>query len=132
MDIGGDTVMEEDTIMNDFASMQPDTGSVSVHAGFPNPGADKRLRGLDINELLIKHPSSTFLFRIRGDEGIAQGIFDGDIAVVDRAAGQQASDFVLWHDGQQFKLSRPARVAEDAAQFGVVTAVIHQYRSREA
>ena len=101
---------------------------VSVHAGFPNPGADRRLRGLDFNQLLIAHPSSTFVFRVRGEEGITQGIFDGDLAIVDRLANPGANDFVLWHDGEHFKLSRPSRIADGAAQWGVITAVIHQYR----
>jgi len=101
---------------------------VSVHAGFPNPAADRRLRGLDLNQLLIQTPSSTFIFRIRGEEGITQGIFDGDIAVVDRAANPRPADYVLWHDGERFKLSRPSRMAEGAIQWGVITAIIHQYR----
>jgi hypothetical protein len=101
---------------------------VSIHTGFPNPAADRRLRGLDLNQLLIKQPNSTFMFRIRGHEGTTQGIFDGDLAVVDRAASPRPSDFVLWHDGERFKLSRPARIAEGAVTWGVVTAVIHQYR----
>ena len=75
---------------------------VSVHAGFPNPAADRRLSGLDLNQLLIRHPTSTFLFRIRGEQGITQGIFDGDLAVVDRLAAARAHDLVLWHDGQRF------------------------------
>lgn len=120
MDAGGDTVM-------DAGALTPENG-VSIHAGFPNPAADGRLRSLDLNQLLVKTPSSTFIFRIRGEEGITQGIFDGDIAVVDRAANIRPSDYVLWHDGERFKLSRPSRVAEGATTWGVITAVIHQYR----
>lgn len=120
MDVGRDLLMDGNT--------SAEEQGVSVHTGFPNPGADKRLRGLDLNQLLIQHPSSTFMFRVRGDEGTTQGIFNGDIAVVDRIAGQRPTDLVLWHDGTQFKLSRPSRIAEDATTWGVVTAVIHQYR----
>lgn len=108
------------------------SSGVSVHAGFPNPAADRRLRGLDLNELLVERPSSTFIFRIRGQEGTTQGIFDGDIAVVDRAASPRPMDYILWHDGAGFKLSRPSRVTEGAVQWGVITAVIHQYRAKEA
>ena len=100
---------------------------VSVHAGFPNPGADHRLRSLDLNQLLIKQPNSTFMFRIRGEEGSTQGIFDGDLAVVDRGINPRPTDFVLWHDGEHFKLSRPARVSEGATTWGVITAVVRQY-----
>ena len=111
----------------DAGALNADNG-VSVHMGFPNPAADKRLRGLDLNQLLVDRPSSTFIFRIRGEEGITQGIFDGDIAVVDRAAAARTNDFVLWHDGERFKMSRPSRIADGASTWGVITAVIHQYR----
>ena len=121
MDSSGDTIMDT----NDTTNTED---GVSIHTGFPNPAADKRLRGLDLNQLLIKQPNSTFMFRIRGQEGITQGIFDGDLAVVDRAANPKPSDFVLWHDGQNFKLSRPARQTEGSITWGVITAVIHQYR----
>lgn len=117
--------MSSDTSLDNTTTAED---GVSVHAGFPNPGADRRLRGLDFNQLLISHPSSTYIFRVRGEEGITQGIFDGDIAVVDRLANPGANDFVLWHDGEQFKLSRPSRMEEGATQWGVITAVIHQYR----
>jgi hypothetical protein len=104
---------------------------VSVHAGFPNPAADRRLHGLDLNELLVQRPSSTFIFRIRGEEGITQGIFDGDIAVVDRAAIPRSMDYILWHDGVRFKFSRQSHIAAGATQWGVITAVIHQYQTKE-
>lgn len=111
----------------DYQLLAAEDDGVSVHSGFPNPAADQRLMGLDLNELLIQHPSSTFLFRIRGEEGATQGIFDGDIAVVDRLATAQPQDFVLWHDGERFKLSRPRHVAELGVIWGSVTAIIHQY-----
>jgi DNA polymerase V len=101
---------------------------VSVHTGFPNAAADKRLHGLDLNQLLVRNPSSTFMFRVRGEEGITQGIFDGDLAIVDRIVPARPQDLVLWHDGNRFNLSRPTRLDGSATVWGTVTAVIHQYR----
>lgn len=109
-------------------SSQYDSDGVSFAAGFPNPAADRHHRDLDLNQLLMPRPASTFLFRIRGEEGTTQGIFDGDIAIVDRAAIARTGDLVLWHDGTHFMLSRPSRVASEATTWGVVTAVIHQYQ----
>lgn len=117
--------------MNDASPVELDgEQGVSVHAGFPNPAADTRLHGLDLNQLLILHPSSTFLFRIRGEQGIMQGIFDGDIAVVDRLAIPHSSALVLWHDGQRFNLSRPSRMQPGGNVWGTVTAVVHQYQEK--
>lgn len=105
-----------------------DTDGVSVHAGFPNAGADRNLHSLDLNQLLMPRPISTFMFRIRGEQGITQGLFDGDIALVDRGLRARPHDLVLWHDGQQFNLSHSRRIRAGSTVWGVITAVVHQYR----
>lgn len=103
---------------------------VSVHAGFPNPAIDRREQDgsliLDINQLLIKHPSSTYLFRISGHHWVDQGVFDGDVAVVDRALTPRDTDLVIdWQDG--FRIERYGQHMRREDIWGVVTAVIHQY-----
>jgi DNA polymerase V len=57
----------------------------SVHAGFPSPAEDFMEETLDINKLLVKHPSSTFYVRVKGDSMKDASIFEGDILVVDKA-----------------------------------------------
>jgi DNA polymerase V len=54
-------------------------------AGFPAPGDDMVERPLDLNDLLIDHPESTFFVRVSGDSMEGAKIFDGDVLVVDRA-----------------------------------------------
>lgn len=54
-------------------------------AGFPAPGDDQVERALDINDLVVKHPASTFFVRVEGDSMVGAGIFSGDVLVVDRA-----------------------------------------------
>ena len=56
-----------------------------VSAGFPSPADDFLESALDLNEYLIKHPSSTFLVRVTGDSMINAGIFPNDILIVDRS-----------------------------------------------
>ena len=62
---------------------------LSLHSGFPNPALEQYRQGtrlaLNLNELLIKRPSSTYLFRINGHTWADQGMYDGDVIVVDRA-----------------------------------------------
>ncbi|HSX08132.1 MAG TPA: S24 family peptidase [Candidatus Saccharimonadales bacterium] len=101
---------------------------VSIHAGFPNPAADTSLSGLDLNQLLVRRATSTFLFRIRGDAGEDFGIFDGDIAIVDRALDPRKTDLVVWWDADTFRISRFGQLAEDSMSWGVITSVIHQFR----
>lgn len=55
-------------------------------AGFPAPGDDMVERPLDLNDLLIDHPESTFFVRVSGDSMEGAKIFDGDVLVVDRAS----------------------------------------------
>ncbi|CAN5181750.1 hypothetical protein BH09PAT3_BH09PAT3_2190 [soil metagenome] len=107
----------------------PEPTGVSIHSGFPNPAADSHGRptalALDLNQLLIRHPSSTFLFRIRGESWTAQGIFDGDIAIIDRALQANGSDLVLiWLD-ETFEIHRYSSIKTNQHIWGVVSSIIH-------
>jgi len=106
---------------------------VSVHSGFPNPALEQRQRGtrlaLDLNQLLVKRPSSTYLFRMNGHTWADQGMYDGDIIVVDRAQSVRPSDLIVaWRDTSLI-VGRYHQLATLGEPWGVVTAVIHQYRS---
>jgi DNA polymerase V len=54
-------------------------------AGFPAPGDDQVEKILDINDLVVKNPASTFFVRVEGDSMIGAGIFGGDVLVIDRS-----------------------------------------------
>jgi DNA polymerase V len=66
-----------------------------VKAGFPSPADDYVEKNVDMNELLIKHKTSTFLFRVSGNSMINAGIFDNDLLVVDRAVQPQNENIVV-------------------------------------
>jgi SOS-response transcriptional repressor LexA len=112
-----------------MAEEKPVTG-VSIHTGFPNPGLDTGLRSLDLNQLLIEHSASTYFFRIRGGNWEDSGVFDGDIALVDRALDPRQTDIVLWWNGggDEFSISVYKKMPENAQMWGVITATIHQHR----
>ena len=59
--------------------------AASVAAGFPSPADDYIESRIDLNDVLIRHPSSTFFLRVSGDSMRDAGIHDGDLLVVDRA-----------------------------------------------
>lgn len=101
---------------------------VSVHAGFPNPGEDSRLGNLDLNQLLVKYPASTFLFEVDGGEWESIGIFSGDVAVIDRALEIHKTDVVVWWRGSEFAISNASKLPASANVWGIVTAVIHRFR----
>lgn len=67
----------------------------SPAAGFPAPGDDLVERALDLNELLIDNPTSTFFVKVTGDSMEGARIFDGDILVVDRAIEPRSGSIVV-------------------------------------
>ena len=52
-------------------------------AGFPAPADDLVEKALDINDLVVENPASTFFVRVAGDSMEGAGIFSGDVLVVD-------------------------------------------------
>jgi DNA polymerase V len=117
--------------MQDDLHTMANSDGVSIHNGFPNPGLARRKQGarlaLDLNQLLIKRPSSTYLFRVSGHSWSDQGIHDGNIVVVDRAQHTQTTDLVIaWHD-DSLVITKYHQLPPTAEPWGVVTAVIHQY-----
>lgn len=102
--------------------------SVTEHTGFPNPATDTNIISLDLTQLLIKHPSSTFFMRLAGNAWEDVGVFDGDIAIIDKALEPKPSDLVVWWDVDEFCLSHYHQLTAKAAPWGVVTSIIHQYR----
>lgn len=141
-----------------FASMkveifEPDFGqaasmpfSEAIKAGFPSPAEDYRAT-LDLNEALVRHKESTFYAKISGDSMTGIGIFDGDIAIIDRLIQPKNGDIVVAQiDGEytlkEFQLDeknncawliphnpkfRPIKVtAEQQLDIFVVTYTIHR------
>jgi DNA polymerase V len=53
--------------------------------GFGAAADDYMERGIDLNEQLILNKPATFFFRMNGDAMIEDGIFSGDILIVDRS-----------------------------------------------
>ncbi len=106
----------------------PKDSGISIHSGFPNAGTDTSLTALEITKLLVRHPSSTFFMRVAGESAENQGIFDNDVVTIDRSLQPTPSDRVIWWDGEGFAVSRLSRLPEGIQWWGVVTAVIHQFR----
>jgi DNA polymerase V len=55
------------------------------HSGFPSPANDYIENPININDLLIKRASATFLMRFKGNEMILSGIKNNAILVIDRS-----------------------------------------------
>ncbi len=53
--------------------------------GFVAAADDYMERGIDLNEQLIRNKPATFFMRVTGNSMTDAGIYDGDIAIVDRS-----------------------------------------------
>jgi DNA polymerase V len=56
-----------------------------VRAGFPSPADEEPREKLDLVRLLVRHPASTFFFRVGGTSMVEADMDEGDIIIVDRA-----------------------------------------------
>lgn len=123
--------------------------SIPVKAGFPNPAEDARGMALDLNELVVKHPVSTFYLSVEGDSMVGAGIVHGDIVAVDKSLTPRTGDIVVAAVDGDFTLKHLKRQGDkawlvpanpdyqpialheavDAVIWGVVTFVIHKTRT---
>lgn len=61
----------------------------------PSPAQDYVEQRIDLNQLLIKRPSATYLIRVSGDSMIEGGISDGDLLIVDSSVTPQHGDIIV-------------------------------------
>ena len=117
-----------------------------VSCGFPSPAEDWIAR-IDLTDLLIPHPASTFFVRVSGHSMTGAGIYDGDILIVDRAFEARHNSIIVALLDGEFTVKRlqvtsnalvlkaehpdypPYAVTHEAFEvWGVVTYSIHQVR----
>lgn len=119
---------------------------VKCPAGFPSPAADYVESGLDLNDYLVKHRASTFIFDVCGESMRHAGIFDGDKIVVDRSIEARHGAIVvavlngehtvkrlhIRGDGVELRAENPryppivVREGEELVVFGVVVGVVRK------
>ena len=80
-----------------------------VAAGFPSPADDYVEVGIDLNEQLIRHPTSTFFLRVSGESMLGAGIHHGDLLVVDRSLNPRPGRVVVAVLDGGFTLKRLVR-----------------------
>ena len=63
--------------------------------GFESPAAEYTELGLSLDELIVKHPNATFMGLASGTSMTEQGIYDGDILIVDRSEATKHGDVIV-------------------------------------
>ncbi len=77
-----------------------------VSAGFPSPADDFIEGSIDLNKLLIRDPSATFFARVAGDSMRDDGIYDGNLLVVEKKLQPDDGDIVVSYLNGEFTLKR--------------------------
>jgi len=68
---------------------------VAVQGGFPSPAQDYEGRSIDLNDILIKDRTSTYVVRVTGDSMAGAGIAHGDEVIVDRSLTPHDGNVVI-------------------------------------
>jgi SOS regulatory protein LexA len=76
----------------------------SVPAGVPVTAIDVESQPLLFDEFLVKKPNETFVIPIKGDSMIEAGIYDGDLAVVEKTNSAKVGAFVIANVDNEFTL----------------------------
>ena len=66
-----------------------------IRAGFPSPAQDYLDLSIDLNNELIKHPSTTFYGRVKGDSLIEADIHEGYILIIDKSLEPREGDLAV-------------------------------------
>lgn len=67
----------------------------SIEAGFPSPNGGYIDSNLDVNEFLVSHPNTTYIYRVSGDSMIDAGILPDDYVLVDSSVEPRSGDIVV-------------------------------------
>jgi SOS-response transcriptional repressor LexA len=106
------------------------TDTISAVVSFTNTSYRNDANPLDLNELVVKNPNSTFFMRIQGESWANQGIFPGDVAVIDRSLTPRRGDTVVAEVDGEFALTKLGSLETNAEAivWGVVTHTVHRRR----
>jgi DNA polymerase V len=78
----------------------------SVRAGFPSPAGDYIESEIDLAEILVPHPSSTFFVRVQGDSMEGACIPDGALLIVDRSLKAVSGKIIVAIVNGEFTIKR--------------------------
>ena len=99
--------------------------------GFPSPADDYADNKLDLNEHLVSNPPATFFVRMQSNAMQNEGIYLGDLLIVDRSLKPDLSSVVVAYLNGDFVVKKFSffNILTDGDElriWGVVRYVIHR------
>ncbi|MGK4566752.1 LexA family protein [Flavobacterium sp. 3HN19-14] len=80
--------------------------NAGISAGFPSPAMDFMESKIDANDLLVKHPLTTFYARVSGNSMINAGIGNNDLLVIDRTLVPEDNNIAICFIDGDFTVKR--------------------------
>jgi len=77
-----------------------------IMAGFPSPAEDFIDLSIDLNQELVRNPSSTFYARVKGNSMNDAGISDGDLLIIDKSLEPKNSKIAVCFIDGEFTIKR--------------------------
>jgi len=77
-----------------------------IQAGFPSEAYNYTEEGIDFNRLLVRSKESTFCLIAGGDSQKGDGIFKGDLLVIDKLAEPYENSILVFSINGEFTLKR--------------------------
>ncbi|EJF07995.1 translesion error-prone DNA polymerase V autoproteolytic subunit [Pontibacter sp. FD36] len=77
-----------------------------VAAGFPSPAEDYLEDKINLQQVLIRNPTATYLVRVRGESMRDARLHDGDILVVDRSLKPSHGHIIIGVVDGEFTVKR--------------------------
>lgn len=117
----------------------------TVEAGFPSPAEEELADSITIDRYLISNKEATFLLKVSGESMIGDGIFPGDLVLIEKGRQVFEGDIVIAEVDSEWTIKRytkqggqvillpsnprfkPIIPKECLNIAGVVTAVVRKY-----
>ena len=96
--------------------------------GFPSPAKGSEEKTLNLDKLLIKHPSSTFFMNVDSTSYTRMGIYNGDLLIIDRAKAVTPNSLVVYEHEGSFTLGRAFNIQGETVIVGSIVYVVHKVR----
>jgi len=104
--------------------------SIGAVVSFTNTSYRSDANALDLNELVVKNPNSTYFMKIEGEGWSNRGVYPGDVIVIDRSLQVKTNDLIVAEIDGTFEIAKAGDLGEDheAKVWGVITHTVHKRR----